>query len=289
MHERRAFVAALGAPGLATLSAPRLAQAAQHAGSTRIVFHEPSARGDMPVWLHRPVAWRAGGTIVAVLHGAGRNADGYRDAWAPLAEARNFLLVCPEFSQAAFPGAAGYNGGASQGVARPDWGFWALPRAVAAARRAVGDDATHPFHLYGHSAGSQFAHRYLWMCGAYGVARMAFANAGFYSWPDLARDYPYGLRGTHATPTDITLALARPVTILLGDADTDEHHPQLNRTPPAMLQGQHRLARGTNFFGAARSEAARLGVPFGWRLRLVPGVAHSNTGMAASAAATLLA
>ena len=50
--------------------------------------------------------------------------------------------------------------------------------------------------------------------------------------------------------------------------------------PEAMLQGPHRFGRGQAFFAAAREAAARLAVPFGWRMAFVPGVGHSNGGMA---------
>lgn len=257
------------------------------AGPARITFAEPSAGGEMPVWLYRPAAWRPGGTVWAVLHGASRNADGYRDVWAPLAEAHGALLVCPEFSRAAYPGTAEYNDGGAR-LARDAWSFWALPRAVAAARLAAGDAPDGPFHLYGHSAGAQFAHRFLWLCGAPGVARMAFANAGFWTWPDATQRFPYGLDHAAGGEAALRAGLQRPVTILLGERDVDPADPQLRRTPEAQLQGPHRLARGIAFHAAARQAALRLGVPFGWRLETVPGVAHSNAGMAGPAAHALL-
>ena len=265
---------------LAAMAAPALGRAAMGQGAARITFAEPSARGDMPVWLHRPAAWRPGGPVVAVLHGAGRTAQGYRDTWAPYAEQRGFLLVCPEFSNAAYPGSAAYNDGASAGRPRAAWSFWALPRAVAAARRAAGEDGAGRFHLYGHSAGAQFSHRYNWLCDAEGVDRMVFANAGFYTWPDITRAFPYGLAGTTADEAALRRGLARPAVVLLGEQDIRLTRPTLRQTPEAMLQGPHRFGRGQAFFAAAREAAARLDVPFGWRMAFVPGVGHSNGGMA---------
>ncbi len=272
---------------LATIATPAIAQAALAEGSSRITFAEPTAQGEMPLWLHRPAGWRPGGPVVAVLHGASRTARGYRDAWAPHAEARNFLLVCPEFSRAAYPGSAAYNDGGSVGRAREGWNYWALPRAVAAARRAAGEDGAGRFRLYGHSAGSQFSHRYNWLCDAEGVERMVFANAGFYTWPALDQTFPYGLGGTAAGEAALRAGLARPAVVLLGEQDLDTTDPDLRQSTEAMLQGPHRFARGQAFFAAAREAAARLGVPFGWRMAFVPGVGHSNAGMAPLAAAML--
>jgi hypothetical protein len=51
-----------------------------------------------------------------------------------------------------------------------------------------------------------------------------------------------------------------------------------------MRQGPHRLARGQTFFARGRDLAAELGVPFGWDLKLAPGVAHDQAAMAGYAA-----
>jgi poly(3-hydroxybutyrate) depolymerase len=265
------------------LAAPAFAQALMPLGSSRMTFAEPSAGGEMAIWLHRPAAWRPGGAVLAVLHGASRNADGYRDVWAPIAEARGALLVCPEFSQAQYPGAEAYNEGRARGLPRAQWSFHALPRAVAAARRAAGEDGAGGYLLYGHSAGSQFAHRTLLLCGGLGATRMVAANAGFYSWPDLSIAYPYGLGGLDLDAAALRAALAFPLTVLLGEADIDPQDPQLRRSPTAMRQGPHRLERGRNFHAAAMAS----GMPCAWGLSTVPGVAHSNAGMAQRAAAVL--
>lgn len=279
---RRAAVGlALAMPGLAM---PGLARAAVPAGASRMeVREESSADGILPLWLYRPAGWAAGGRVLAVLHGAGRDADRYRDTWAPQAEAAQALLICPEFSRAAYPRGASYNEGRVPG--HPP-AYLALPRAVAAARAAAGDVGDRPFEAYGHSAGAQFLHRFLLLCGAPGAGRMVAANAGFYSFPSLDVAWPYGLGGVGDAAV-LKAALARPLTVLLGEADTDTQHPELRRTPQAMAQGPYRLARGQAFFAAGREAAARLGVEFGWRLGTVPGVAHSNAGMAPRAAQAL--
>lgn len=240
----------------------------------------------MAVHVHRPARWAPGGPVVAVLHGVRRNAADYRDAWAPHAEAQDFLLVCPEFSQAGFPGARFY----SQGNARApvaDWTFAALEQAVDAALCYHGDAPGRPFTLYGHSAGAQFVHRHLLLTGAPRARRVVLANAGWYSFPDLATPFPHGLGGLALDPAALRAALARDVVVLLGEADTDPAHPSLRRDAVTDRQGLNRLERGRNFFAAARALAAAEGVPFGWRLRTVPGVGHVNAQMAVAAAPLL--
>jgi hypothetical protein len=79
----------------------------------------------------------------------------------------------------------------------------------------------------------------------------------------------------------------RPMTIMLGDADSDPKHHQLPREPGAMRQGPHRFARGLHYFALACCEAAAADVPLAWKLRIAPGVAHSNPGIAPFAAREL--
>lgn len=266
---------------LLTLAAPALAHAAVPPGPSRLDMPEPTAAtGILPLWLHRPAAWAPGGRVLAVLHGADRNAARYREVWTPLAEAAGALLVCPDFTRASYPGAA-YN----EGRAQPPV-FLALTRAMAAARAAAGDIGDRPFDAYGHSAGAQFLHRFLLVCGAPGAGRMVAANAGFYTMPSLDIAWPYGLggQGSEAVLRD---ALTRPFTVLLGERDTDPNHPQLRRTPEAMAQGPHRFARGLAFFAMAQKTGNNLGLRVAWNMAMVRGVAHSNAGMAPIAARIL--
>lgn len=274
MRRRALFAASLTGPAMA-------------ASPSRMTFEEPSGAmpGPMDVFLHRPAGWPPGGPVVVVMHGMGRNAEGYRDAWMPASEAHGFLVICPEFSEARFPGVEFYNHGHAR-APEAAWSFFALDRAVAAVLATLGAPQT-PFALYGHSAGAQFVHRYLLLTGAPRARRIVIANAGWYSWPSFEIAFPHGLGRSSATEAGLRAALGRPVTILLGEADTDPGHVQLRRDAATDAQGLHRFERGQNFFAAARAAAAARGVPFGWSLATVPGVAHSNSGMAAAAAAIL--
>jgi len=248
--------------------------------------------GPMVVDLHRPAGWRADGPIVVVMHGNQRNPDLYRDAWAPHAERLGFLLVCPGFDEAHFPGVRWYNYGNvvdQGGMPQPAtaWSFAAVDDAVDAVRAACGATQAD-YALYGHSAGAQFVHRDLLLTGVPRARRILIANAGSYAMPRFDFNFPFGLGGTAATGTTLGAALGRPVTVLLGEADIDPNHESLPRGPGPEAQGPHRFARGQAFFAAAEAEARRLGVPFAWQLQTVPQVGHSNSGMA-TAAAPLLA
>ncbi len=260
-------------------------------------FEFVDRRGDpsrpIRVRYHQPTGYGPETPIVVVMHGASRAAQRYFDDWQPEAESYGFLLLVPEFSAERYQGSRQYNLGnvfeSEDPVGlRPErlWSFSAVGHLVDEVRMATGGRQSG-FLLYGHSAGSQFAHRLLWTLPELPVERVVLANAGWYTTPTDTVRWPYGLGGTpfwDGVPT----GLARDVVVLLGDQDTDPAASSLRQTPEALAQGPHRFARGHHFFEAARSQARTLGVPFAWQLDTVAGAGHSNAAMAARAAALLM-
>jgi poly(3-hydroxybutyrate) depolymerase len=244
------------------------------------------------VFATRPPALTPERPVVFVMHGMGRNADEYRDQWHQLALKYDFLLIVPEFSENDFPGTDAYNIGnvydqEGKPLPRELWSFSAIEPIFDAARARFGMTAD-AFSIYGHSAGAQFVHRFLFHVPEARVARAVAANAGWYTLPDFSIEYPYGLGGSRVTPEGLQAALSLPLTILLGDRDTDPAHESLRRTPEALQQGQHRMARGFHFFDAGRKAAVRDGAAFNWHLATVLGADHDNRLMAEQAARFLL-
>lgn len=245
------------------------------------------------VHLTRPAGLSPDRTVVFVMHGRGRNAREYRDQWHDLAIEHDFLLVVPEFSDRNFPGAERYNLGyvfARDGSLRAEreWTYAAIESLFDDVRSRYGLSA-ESYSIYGHSAGAQFVHRFIFHVTGARVAKVVVANAGWYMMPDATTKFPYGLEGSAVDRERLEQALQVPVTVLLGDRDNDPDHPSLRKAPPAMAQGEHRLARGYAFFDAARDAAAQLGVPFRWRLETVAGADHDNRLMAPAAIPFLLA
>jgi poly(3-hydroxybutyrate) depolymerase len=235
------------------------------------------------VWHYAPAGLPADAPVLIVMHGVGRNGEDYLNDWVPAAEAKRFLLVVPEFSKVDFPGEEGYIYGntvdeAGQPRPRAEWSFGMIEPIFDAVRARLGN-TSDTYRLYGHSAGAQFVQRFLYFVPEARVSRAVAANAGWYMLPDLDTAFPYGLKGTPVTAAARDAALARPLTILLGEADTDAQHRSLRHTPEADAQGLHRFARGQSFFRLARDLAARSNRPFHWDLATAPGVAHSNRDM----------
>ena len=258
------------------------------AGKGRLEFAEWAGPA-LPVWFHAPATITPATPIVFVMHGQGRDGDQYRDQWSALAARHGFLLLVPTFGNRDFPGFESYNYGnviGPDGRRRPreQWAFTAIERLFDFAKRETG--ITVPtYFIYGHSAGAQFVHRLFFFLPDARAGKLISANAGAYMLPEFGTAHPYGLKDSGVTEADLKLALQRPVMVLLGEADMDPNHRPLPRTPEAMAQGIHRFSRGLNYFRLASEQTVKLGVPFGWKIATVPGVAHSNTLMAPHAAA----
>ena len=216
------------------------------------------------------------------MHGANRNADDYRDNWIALAEHYGLRVYAPEFTQDAFPGAASYNLG---GVGRDGPSSYAAIEPLFTAITQRG--AASGYVLFGHSAGAQFVHRALLFEDLPHLLTAYSANAGWYTLPDRNETWPYGLSGIDIDEGRIGAWLERPMTLLLGEGDIDPGDPNLRRTPEALAQGPHRLARGHYFFDHAGWQAQERGVSLGWRVVTVPDVAHDNAGMARTAASLI--
>lgn len=241
----------------------------------------------MRVHAHRPASWQADGPVAVVLHGLNRDAERYLANWVPLAEAAGVLVAVPEFASDKFPGRSYYNFGnvvdeQMQLRPREQWVFEAIDQAFDAVAQAFGAKRQR-FALYGHSAGAQFAHRYLLMAKTSRASLIITANAGSYTLPNRQEQFPWGLANTAVSADDLRRAFARPVVVLLGDADIDPQHPNLPSDPQARAQGPHRLARGQHFFATAQLQAQAQGAEFRWLLQTVPGVGHSDRGMGPAA------
>jgi len=257
--------------------------------------HEFTFREDRPILVryHLPAGFSPSTPIVFVMHGNGRTGDSYFRVWQQPAIDYGFLLVVPEFDAEHYPGSRSYNLGNIFPGEEPttrnpesDWTFTAIEDLFDVIREAAGSTRA-AFRIYGHSAGSQFVHRFLMTRPDAPVERAVAANAGWYTMPTEEVRWPYGLGGSGFKLTSLADRFQQDVTILLGDQDTDPNHPGLRRTLEALAQGPHRFARGQTFFRVAEAAAGSLGVPFAWVLETVPGAEHRNSQMTPRAAAIL--
>ncbi len=258
------------------------------------MFTMPETTGankdDLQVFYYRPAGWTPDKPVVIVQHGIQRNAEEYRDGWKTYADQYNLLVVCPQYSEAKYPGVRYYNTGNvsdsddNTGNLQPkdQWIFPVINHVIDEVRIRSGAKSNN-FTVFGHSAGAQFVHRYVLFGGQTKAQRIISANAGWYSMPDTNVAFPYGIKNMSMSNEDLAQAFAKPVTILLGEQDI-KRSKVLRKTPQADAQGANRFERGNQFFEKSKAKAAELGVPFNWNLITVPGVGHDDVGMAAAAA-----
>lgn len=262
------------------------------AGSFEFAARQGREAPRLTVWTYRPARFGPEHPVVIVMHGAARNGRAYRDVWAAHAERYGALLLAPEFSRTDFPTAREYEvGNMRDRERRPlpqeEWSFAIVERLFDAARRAVGSRRCG-YRLFGHSAGAQFVHRMLTFLPGCRVEAAVAANAGCYTLLDEAERFPYGLGGLPPGGEGALQVLGRRLTLLLGEADSDPEAPLLLKTPEALRQGEHRLARGLRYYRHAEALAERMRAPFAWRLVTLAGIGHSHSAVAGEAARILL-
>ena len=275
-------------------AAPDPGSARIDAGSGRFWYQDPAAATGkgLWVWYHRPARISPTTPIVFVMHGNSRNASAYRDNWTQLSEKYGYMIIAPEFDRQDFPAAAYHrgntyyeNGGRVIAIDRQRRTFPMIDRIHAAVRRITGN-RTETFSMVGHSAGGQFVHRYMTFTGGPKVNIAVAANSGWYTMPDRAVKFPYGLGGTVAGDADLRKLFGARMIVLLGERDVLLTR-NVRQTPEANRQGRDRLARGKVYFETGKRVAASLNGVFNWRLEIVPGVGHDNRGMAIAAAAAI--
>jgi len=227
--------------------------------------------------------------VLVVMHGWSRAAQRYFDDWKALAEQQGFIVVVPHFPVADFRSSHQYNLGhvfeQDSGKIRPvdSWTFAAIEPLFddVIARSA---SAQTQYTLYGHSAGSQFVHRFLYYMPDARVKTYLAANAGWYTMPDFDTEYPYGLQDAAIDEERLSAAFGKELVLLLGREDTDFTDPDLRNTPEAKRQGKNRLARGLTMYYVAKTNAAKMGAELKWRVMVVEGADHDNAKMAPTAA-----
>ncbi|WP_094604407.1 hypothetical protein SPSIL_053700 [Sporomusa silvacetica DSM 10669] len=141
---------------------------------------------DLNVFYYCPAGWTPDKPVVLVQHGFQRNAQEYRDGWIKFAEQYDLLVICPEFSEGKYPGVRYYNTGNisdrddEPGRLQPKdkWVFPVIQHVIREVKLRFG--AIGNFTLFGHSAGAQFVHRYMFFSDEAQVSQIIVANAGWY-------------------------------------------------------------------------------------------------------------
>lgn len=260
-----------GSPARAVAGAPLLASTVASATNTLLQLRSNS-RPVLSYYLYRPAGHADSGRLLVSVHGVSRNALEHIEAFRELADRHRVMLVAPVFSAEVF---RDYQRLGREGMGpRADL---ALIRVLNELTLAMGID-TSRLDLFGFSGGAQFAHRFAYVHGQR-VRRVVLGAAGWFTMPDPAVAYPYGIRTANQL-NGVRLsavAFARlPTLVLVGGMDDREDDDELNRARLIReQQGRHRVERARSWTDAMNGFAQRRGLPPCVEMRVLPGVGHS--------------
>lgn len=255
-----------------------------HKGEGIYQFEEPTGKTADPINIHyyRPKNWKNGDKIFVAFHGSERKPQFFINGLKKVAEQKNFLLICPEFSNKKYPKEDYHHGYIfEKNKIRPknEWLFNVTNRIIDDAKKRTGATKSKII-FFGHSAGSQFVSRYVFLADKIEADRIIAANAGIYTPPDESVNYPHGLKNSPITEKDMKRAYKQDLIILLGEKDIIRNVKDFPKGPVIDKLGLTRLERGKNFFALSKKKAEELGTKFNWRLSTVPNVGHSGITMA---------
>jgi len=252
-----------------------------------VIRFQPSGAPPLDVHLTHPPRLGSRTRLAIVMHGVLRNAGEYLDEWVDWAVEADYAVACPCFDADGWPGGRSYNlgnvfaRGGGRGARKPEaqWAFTAVDALAGHLRVALGL-RDRRFDLWGHSAGAQFVHRFPLFRPVAPVGRLIAAGAGWYTLPELDREFPYGL---HHPRLGIGGRKARewttrPLVLMRGTLDI-LRDPHLRRTPEAEAQGATRYERAARMLAAA----GELNPQTRWRLLDIEDAGHDHAEMARGA------
>lgn len=251
--------------------------------------YKKSERKSIKVWTYKPQEWQSGNKIVFVMHGGGRNAEDYLNAWIEIAQKNNVLIVAPEFeNKFAKYITNDYQEGnlfTFFGTRNPkkEWAYTVIEN-IFNHIKSVNTITNENYDIFGHSAGGQFVHRMILLMPEARIRTAISANSGFYSLPKENLEFPYGFKNTEIDlKPELKKAYKKRLIILLGELDNDPSLGTFRTTDLAMEQGAYRLERGANFYKANKELKNKNNWEFNWTIDTIKNVGHDYKKMSKNA------
>ena len=206
---------------------------------------------------------------LVTVHGISRNALEQIAAFAAFAEWFGVVLVAPLFTQSRFQD---YQRLGRRGR-RADR---TLDDILVEVRRLTAAH-TEQIHVFGYSGGAQFVHRYA-MAYPERVKAAGVAAAGWYTFPDPALRYPYGIRST-AKSLDLCFEplqfLRVPMHVWVGERDLTRDAALRQSKRVDHQQGSNRIERARRWVAAMQMAAQRANLETPYSMTLLPRSNHS--------------
>ncbi len=228
-------------------------------------------QGLLDYYLYLPKHMDKSTRVLVSVHGISRNARIHAQRFASLAEQYGVVVVAPYFSEHRFPDYQRL--GRSGRGQRADK---ALNGVLSDVSRLTGV-TTDKVYMFGYSGGAQFVHRYM-MAHPKRVASAALGAAGWYTFPDDSTQFPYGIKSNKRLPDlrfEATLFLRVPVSVLVGDADTERDAALRKSARLDSMQGTTRVERARRWAMAMSAAAKQHGLETEYRVSILPNSDHS--------------
>ena len=243
-------------------------------------------------WYYRPFGRLR--QILIIAHGTpGRDetadaaARRFIERWTSFAAEQRILLVAPAFDNLNFGGRSGPGGG-YRGLFGREVGADDFVLDIVERFASETPSLTGPFLLYGHSAGGQFACRFL-LTHPERLRAVVLSAPGRYAFPDLEAAWPYGLkpiardlrwkspeaiRSARVTPerSKWLRAAGKPVFVIVGSEDLERQpiragHGRAGETRVSFAKAWTEAMLG---FARAAGQKSRI------EIEVVDGVGHSS-------------
>lgn len=237
--------------------------------------------------------------VLFSMHGAERNGSLQRGVWRNLAEEYGFIVLAPQFVHKNGYLENDYQfGGVSEDPKvfkmrpRETWTYQIIESIFDYFKESSGN-TSKTYHMFGHSAGGQFVHRYLLATPEARVGTAVAANPGNYTYvveeglftesgvPADPEGWPFSIKGTPFVSDEYLKAyFKRNLIIQIGEKDDE---PQVNSNTPennaGRIQGITRKERAWKYFNISRDIALKKGFEFNWIIVEVPGAGHNSGQM----------
>ena len=244
-------------------------------GTGAFTFTPTGHLSDRPitVFYHIPDSAHQSSPIAMVVHGSARDGEYLRNALKPESDRRNAIILMPNFGSAEYSNnyfllGNLFDDGENPSVASQndstEWTYAIIEQLFIHFRAEVASKDAR-YDLVGFSGGGQFAHRFALFAHRPQCDRIVACSSGWYTLPDAASPYPYGLGTTQrASDADVRKALATPLHLAVGSADTDPNSSGLRHTAEADAQGLNRVQRANYAFQRAMDQSTAINAPLAW-------------------------
>ena len=208
--------------------------------------------------------------VLVAVHGISRNAEEIIQSFKGLAEQHNVLVIAPVFRK---DFAKDY-----QRLGRKGKG----PRSDYQLMAMLSDAKKHlslqfdKFHMFGFSAGAQFVHRFAFAHPNL-VKKSVLVAAGWYTFPRVKDDYPYGLK-LNDEFTDISFSLQRILRlqfkVFVGDKDLQRDSSLNTDEILDKKQGKTRVERAQKWRKAMNNKMKKHGIENTVEIEKLEGIKH---------------